>query len=106
MSNAIDFLERMGQDAHLRYAVSSAMAAALAQAEVAQEVRGAILGADAARLESLLGASANICCMVRHNENDDEDADTDDGNDQDGDENDDDDDAGTHRALAYRGATP
>lgn len=68
MSNVVDFLEQMGRDARLRHATGEAMQAALIQAGIEPPVRAALLGEDRGLLESLVGASHNICCMVNHPE--------------------------------------
>jgi hypothetical protein len=60
MTNVIDFLERLGQDAELRRAP---LESALSQAELTPEVRSALMARDQRSLEALLGTS-NVCCMV------------------------------------------
>ena len=60
MSDVIDFLEKMGQDAALRYAP---LEGALAQAQLSPEVRAALASGDQHALKTLLG-SGNVCCMV------------------------------------------
>lgn len=62
MSNIIDFLERMGQDAQLRHAPGSEVERALIKAQIEPALRAIILGEDSRRLETLLGATANVCC--------------------------------------------
>jgi hypothetical protein len=64
MSNVIDFLEQMGRDAHLHSATGREIEAALICAGVEPGARAAILGGDERLLESLVGASHNICCMI------------------------------------------
>jgi len=64
MSNVIDFLERLGKDAHLRRASDPELEQALIRAQIDPAVREAILLRDQRRLESLLGANANVCCVV------------------------------------------
>lgn len=64
MSNIIDFLERLGRDAQLRHAPSVAVEQALVRAHVPEVLRSALLADDPRRLELLLGAQANVCCMV------------------------------------------
>ncbi len=66
MSNVIDFLEQMGRDAQWRHITGEAMQAALIQAGIEPPVQAAILGEDRGLLESLVGASPNICCLVNH----------------------------------------
>lgn len=72
MSNVIDFLESLGQDAKLRHASRDEMERALLNAQIEPELRAAILDSDQTRLEALLGAQANVCCMI-HAPDDDED---------------------------------
>jgi hypothetical protein len=64
MSNLIDVIEKWGGEAQWRHATDEAREAALIQAGFEPEVRAAVLGADQGVLESLLGATHNICCMV------------------------------------------
>jgi hypothetical protein len=64
MPNVIDFLEQMGRDAQLRFATGLEVEAALTRAGIEPSVRAAILGGDQLLLESLVGASHNICCMI------------------------------------------
>ena len=64
MSNVIDFLERLGTDAKLRNASDVELEQALVSAQIDPEVRAAILAGDQQRLESLLGATTNVCCVV------------------------------------------
>ena len=63
MSNVIDFLERVGQDAQLRHASLDELELVLANAKIDPDLRAAILAKDQARLEVLLG-SINVCCMI------------------------------------------
>jgi len=55
MTDVIEFLERMGQDPQLRHATRDELERALISAEVAPELRAAILAKDQAQLETLLG---------------------------------------------------
>jgi hypothetical protein len=91
MSNVIDFLERLGQDAQLRYATNAEIEQALAGAQIDPAVRAAILGEDQLQLEALLGAATNVCCMVHPAEEEDDDLEEDDDEDDDDDELDEDD---------------
>jgi hypothetical protein len=68
MSNLIDVIERWGRDARWRHATDEAREAALLEAGLEPDVRTAMLGEDQGELESLLGATHNICCMVNHPE--------------------------------------
>lgn len=103
MSNVIDFLERMGQDAKLRYAVGEEFETALAAADIDPAVRAALVDADQSRLEALLGASANVCCMVqRPDEGEGEDLEKDDDLD---DDEDDDEETKSQRSVARRAAS-
>lgn len=65
MSNVVSFLERAGQDAQLRYANTEQLMRALASADIEPQAQVAILGADARLLESVLGATPNVCCVVQ-----------------------------------------
>ena len=64
MSNVIDFLERLGQDAQLRYATRNELEAALTRAGIEPALRTAMLQSDRSTLESLIGAPSNVCCLV------------------------------------------
>jgi hypothetical protein len=64
MSNVIDFLECLGKDAQLRHASDPELEQALIRAQIDPAVREAILLRDQRRLESLLGATANVCCAI------------------------------------------
>lgn len=84
MSDAIDFLEMVGQDAQWRDASHNEMELALAHAQIDPELRAAILAKDRRKLEALLG-NVNVCCMEGPGKND-EDEDTEDAPSQDGEE--------------------
>jgi hypothetical protein len=86
MSNVIDFLERMGRDAQLRSATGLEVEAALLRAGIEPNTRAAILGGDQLLLESLVGASHNICCMINvpDEEEESEEEDDDDGKEEEG----------------------
>ena len=96
MSNVIDFLQRLGQDADLRRARRTALELALAETGIDPALRDALLRAEQRRLESLLGADANVCAMSPgkkeddEEEEDDEDFDEDDEDDEDEDDDEDD----------------
>jgi hypothetical protein len=110
MPDAVDFLERLGQDARLRYATSSELELALAEADIDPALRAVIQGAalhdaNRARLETLLGATANICCLIRHNDDEDQDDDSDEDTDDDLNDDDDDGNPDKPRALDGRGTT-
>ncbi|HEX7013299.1 MAG TPA: hypothetical protein VF161_11150 [Steroidobacteraceae bacterium] len=72
MSNVIEFLERMGEDADLRYASGSELDEALQLAGVDSAARAAILAGDTRSLEALLGAAPNVCCAIEKPQPDDE----------------------------------
>lgn len=63
MSNVIDFLERMGQDARLRYAPQREVEMALASVPIDPELQVAILAKNQLELEVLLG-HGHICCVM------------------------------------------
>lgn len=93
MTNVIDFLESLGQDATLRHATSEAVEEALAIAQIDPALRAAILDKDQHRLQELLGVQTNVCCLVHAPEDDEEEAeeDDDDFDDDEGDKEGDDD---------------
>jgi hypothetical protein len=62
MSDVIDFLESMGQDAQLRHGSQDEVKSALTTAEIAPELQSAILAKDQVRLETLLG-QAPLCVV-------------------------------------------
>lgn len=64
MSNVIEFLAQMGQTANLRYATRSELARALDACRIAPAARSALLAGDRPRIEALLGAEPNVCCMI------------------------------------------
>jgi len=63
MSNVIDFLERMGQDAQLRHASRNDVEQALVRAQIDPELQAAILAKDQRKLETLLEGNI-VCCML------------------------------------------
>jgi hypothetical protein len=63
MSNVIEFLETIGQNASLRYASTGEMQHMLADSQMDQDVREAVLAKDQQRLSELLRAK-NTCCML------------------------------------------
>jgi hypothetical protein len=83
--NIIEILEKLGQDAQLRHAPAADLAHALIEAGADETVRAALMGEDRRRLESLLEARHNVCCMIAHplREDDDELEDDDEGESQD-----------------------
>lgn len=72
MTNVVDLLEKIGQDAGLRYAAPSEIERDLNCGAIDPELRKAVLAADQRRIEELLGASTNVCCMVHVPDDDDE----------------------------------
>src|SRR5438105_4395236 len=74
MSNFMEFLEQMGQDAQLRYATKDELEQALIRAQIEPAVRAAVLAGDRGRLEVLLGATGNTFCGIYTPDNDDDDA--------------------------------
>ncbi len=75
MTNVIDFLERMGQDAQLRHASQDEVELALTSAEIAPELQAAILAKDQTYLQTLLGQDP-LCGMLfpgKEDEQEDED---------------------------------
>lgn len=70
MLNAITLLEKLGQDARLRYATKAELEAALTAANVEPRLRSALLAGPPQRVEALLGAAANVSCGLYAAEND------------------------------------
>ncbi len=92
MSNVIDFLQRLGQDADLRHAPRTALELALAEAGIDPALREALLGANQRKLESLLGADTNVCAMISPGKKEDDEEEDEDDFEDDEDEDDDEDD--------------
>jgi len=63
MFDVIDFLEKVGQDAQWRHASHDEVGLALSGAEVAPELRVAILAGDKQGLQALLGQDP-FCCLI------------------------------------------
>ena len=72
VSEVIEFLERLGRDAHLRHATHEEVAQALAEAGIQDPARATILRGDRPTLESLLDAKPNVFCGIVPAEEDDE----------------------------------
>ena len=64
MTDAIDFLEQLGQNARLRHAPTAELELVLAASGIDPGLRSAMLADDAVRLGELLGAQPNICCLI------------------------------------------
>jgi hypothetical protein len=64
MTDIIDLIERMGQDSALRYASRPVLDKVMGEARVSPELRTALTSGDRQLLESLLGATGNVCCIV------------------------------------------
>jgi hypothetical protein len=73
MSNVIDFLERMGQDADLRFAATGKVEQAMLSAQISPELRAAIIAGDQKKIEILTGAKTNVCAIIYPVETDDRD---------------------------------
>ncbi|WP_449428264.1 hypothetical protein [Rhodanobacter umsongensis] len=71
MTDVIDFLEQMGQDAQLRHASQDEVELALTSAEIAPELQAPILVNDPAQLETLLG-QVPLCAMFFPGQEDEE----------------------------------
>jgi hypothetical protein len=89
VSNVIDFLERFGANADLRYTSDAAVEAALKLAGIDEAVRAAIVAKDQRALEALLGADTNVCCVVNKPDDEEEEEDEDEEDDEDEDDEDD-----------------
>jgi CO dehydrogenase/acetyl-CoA synthase beta subunit len=73
MSTVIEFLEKMGADAHLRQATSDDIAVALAEAKVEASASEAILARNVEELYALLKQAPMFCVQtVPHKEDEEE----------------------------------
>lgn len=63
MTDVIDFLERLGQDATLRRGALESALNGVGGTGLSTEVRAALMARDQRSLEALLGTS-NVCCMI------------------------------------------
>jgi hypothetical protein len=77
MQSGLEFLEKLGRDPRLPLLTPEKLAQLLGDADVEPSVRNALMNADYRGLETLLGATPAICCMVHAPEDDDEDTDHD-----------------------------
>ena len=64
MSDVVGFLEKWGQDARLRNATSAELAQEMVHAGIDSFIRKALLDGEQRRVEFLVGAQPNVCCMV------------------------------------------
>ena len=86
MSNVIDFLQRIGEDAELRHAAPDMLAQALREAGIDPALKAAILGTDQRELEALLGAVPNVCCAIYKEDEEEEEESEEDDEDEDDEE--------------------
>jgi hypothetical protein len=73
MSDVIDFLEQLGQNARLRHAGPKELEQVLALTAIDPALQGALLSQDAQQLGELLGAQPNVCCLIEKPDQDDDD---------------------------------
>jgi len=64
MPDVIDFLQRLGEDSTLRYASRPVLDRALIEAQMSPELRVALASSDQRLLETLLGTSTKVCCLI------------------------------------------
>ncbi len=62
--DVIEFLERMGKDAELRYASEAVLERALTDAQMTFPVRAALMSKDRGEIEAVLAANTNVCCAI------------------------------------------
>ena len=72
VSAIIEFLERMGRDASLRGAAATEIQDALIQAGLPSDLWTVISNPEPGELESLVGARANVCCLIYSPDKEDE----------------------------------
>lgn len=81
MSNVIQLLERLGQDAGTNHAIAADLDQMATNASASPEVIDALRSGDHSRLVALLGARTNVFCAVFPSKNNEDDQDTPDGDD-------------------------
>ena len=64
MADVIEFLERMGQDAHLRHAPEAVLEQAMLDNRLSPRARAALTRGDRAEIEAVIGAESNVCCVI------------------------------------------
>ena len=64
MSNVIEFLERMGRDAELRYGGAQALSAAIDSAQLTPEMRAALLSLEPEQVATAVGTKDKLHCLV------------------------------------------
>ncbi len=64
MSNAIRFLEEVGQSAGLRQATAPELEGSMTRLSIDPEMQAAVLHGNRAQIEALLSARTEMCCMV------------------------------------------
>jgi hypothetical protein len=64
VSNIVVLLERIGRSSQLHALSGEQLKQELSSAGVAPSVQAAILEQHARRLEELIGASKNVCCLI------------------------------------------
>jgi len=75
MSNIVDFLENVGQNASLRYASSNEMRRVLASSQLDQNAVDAVLAQDMQKISALLKTENIYCkCLLMAGMNDDDEA--------------------------------
>jgi hypothetical protein len=72
MTDVIDFLEQMGQNARLRHADRAEIERALITSGLDPSLKDALVAGDAGPLNALLGANADMCCLIHAPDQDDE----------------------------------
>jgi len=64
VTEIIDFLQKLGQDAQLRHAGYGEIRAALAAARIDKVAADAILAGDERTLAQYLAAPSEVCCLI------------------------------------------
>jgi hypothetical protein len=72
MSSLIVILETLGRESRWRYAPHQEVERLLIREQADPQMRLAVLTGDRRRLETQLGAVANVCCMIHAPDDDDE----------------------------------
>jgi hypothetical protein len=64
VSNVVDLLEKIGQNSRLKSLRGEQLARELSLAGLAPAVQAALVEERSRRLEELLGATSNVCCLI------------------------------------------
>jgi len=72
VSSILAFLQKLGENAHLRYASSDELQLALQGAQIHPSTWSTIMEGDRSVLETMMAAHSNVCCGLHAPEDEDE----------------------------------